>query len=117
MHILYHLISTTNQQQVGPVIFPFTDIDAVLQKKLNDTPVKSKNTNLDFFLETNLITLSISLEEMCSKVKIQHFLTSIPKDLVEKLDVILLVKSTDFLPVYLTIQSTLGNGKKSPDTP
>lgn len=75
-----------------------------------------QNTILDF-LEANLITFSTSIEEMCSKVKIQHFLTTIPKDTAGKLDVTLLVEGTDFLTVYLTIHSTPGNGKKSPDTP
>lgn len=51
------------------------------------------------------------------KVKIQHFLTTIPKDIAEKLDATLLLEITDSVPVYLTIQSASGIGKKSPDPP
>lgn len=68
-------------------------------------------------MEANLITLSTSLEEMDLKVKIQHFLTTIPKDIAEKLDATLLLEITDSVPVYLTIQSASGIGKKSPDPP
>lgn len=90
----------------------------MLQKKPNDSLVKSTIAyEVRFFWKLISSLFPLGLEEMCLKVKIQHFLAIIPKNIADKLDVTLLVESTDSLPVYLTIQSASGIGKKSPDTP